>query len=32
MSQNIKKNVVLIFLARVLFMPKNIDDITKTKW
>ena len=31
MSQNVKKIVVVIFLARVFSIPKNIDNITKNK-
>ena len=32
-SQNIFKNFsVVIFLVRVLYIPKNIDNITKNKW
>ena len=27
-----KKNVVVIILARVLSIAKNIDNITKSKW
>ena len=32
MPQNIKKKIVVIFLARVLSITKHIDNITKNKW
>ena len=31
-SQSIKKKFVVIFSGRVLYIPKNIDDITMNKW